>query len=145
MKAIRCLALAVPLTLVGSAVWPDDAHHPQVAASAAKAPKAAAGKPATMKSIKKMDQQIMAMREMHGKMMNAATPEQRSALMAQHMKSMQGALAMMEGMASVGKDKLQGGTPSDMAARQQMMEKRMEMMESMMQMMMDCWPESTTN
>ncbi len=87
-----------------------------------------------------MESKMKTMREMHEKMMNAKTPEARSALMAEHMKSMQGGMAMMGGMAGAGQDSMKGAKPADMASRQQMMEKRMEMMETMMQMMMDRMP-----
>ena len=145
MKFVNPLVFASALALLGSAAWAEDAHHPEAAASAAKAPraapiKAAPAKPVAKESIKKIDQQMMDMREMHQKMMNAKTPEERSALMADHMKSMQGGMAMMGSMAGAGKDSMNGGMPSDMATHHQMMEKRMEMMETMMQMMMDRMP-----
>jgi hypothetical protein len=145
MKFIRPLVIASTLALLGSTAWADDAHHPEAAASAAKAPKAAAAKPAparpvAQESLKKIDQQMMDMRAMHDKMANAKTPEERSALMAEHMKAMQGGMAMMGGMAGADKDSMKGGMPSDMATHHQMMEKRMEMMETMMQMMMDRLP-----
>lgn len=80
-----------------------------------------------------MDAHMKKMREMHEKMSGARTPEERNALMAEHMKLMHEGMAMMGGMGA------QAGTgaPMDMQARQQMMEKHMEMMRSMMQMMMD--------
>ncbi len=85
----------------------------------------------------KMDAQMKSMRAMHEKMMAAKTPEERNAMMATHMKSMQDGMAMMKGMpAMTGMPGMQG----DMAARHQMMEKRMEMMQSMMEMMMDRMP-----
>ena len=149
MKFVRPLVIASTLALLGSAGWAVDAHHPEAAASAAKGPKAAPAKAAPVKpiakeSIKKMDQQMMDMRAMHDKMMSAKTPEERSALMAEHMKSMQGGMAMMGGMGEAGKDGMKGGMPSDIATHHQMMEKRMEMMESMMQMMMDRLPPPAT-
>ena len=145
MKFIRPLLFASTLALVAIASWAEDAHHPEAAASAARASKAAPAKaaparPAAEESIKKMDQQMMTMRAMHDKMMNAKTPQERSGLMAEHMKSMQDGMAMMGGMAGAGKDGMKGRQPSDMATHHQMMEKRMEMMEAMMQMMMDRLP-----
>ena len=133
MNFVRPLIIASALAMVGSAGWAEDAHHPDAAASAAKGLKAAPAKPVAKESMKKMDQQMMDMRAMHDKMMNAKTTEERSALMADHMKAMQGGMAMM------------GGMPADIATRQQMMEKRMEMMESMMQMMMDRLPPPAAN
>ena len=76
---------------------------------------------------------MKAMREMHDKMMAAKTPEERNALMAERMKTMQDGMAMMKDMSSGG----MAGMKGDGSARHQMMEKRMEMMEAMMQMMMD--------
>jgi hypothetical protein len=73
---------------------------------------------------------------MHDKMMAASTPEERDALMAEHMKAMQGGMEMMKGMEPQGMAGMQGNA----TARSQMMEKRMEMMDSMMQMMMDRLP-----
>lgn len=145
MKFIRPLVIASTLALLGPTAWAEDAHHPEAAASAAKAPKAtpaktAPAKPVAKEAMKKMDQQMVDMREMHDKMMNAKTPEERNALMADHMKAMQGGMAMMGGMGAAAQDGMKGGMPADMATRQQMMEKRLEMMESMMQMMMDRLP-----
>ena len=98
-----------------------------------------------------MDTQIKSMQAMHDKMMSAKTPEERSKLMAEHMKTMQDGMAMMEGMSGAGmgsasKGDMKGmpGMSGDMGAPLQMMDKRMSMMESMMQMMMDCMPPSTT-
>lgn len=83
----------------------------------------------------RMDAQMKSMRAMHDKMMAAKTPEERNALMAAHMKSMQEGMAMMKEMPAQGMRGMPGMS-ADMAARHQMMEKRMEMMQSMMEMMM---------
>lgn len=82
----------------------------------------------------RMDAQIKTMQTMHEKMMSAKTPEERSKLMAEHMKTMQDGVAMMDGIGGM------KGMPGDMSAHPQMMEKRMEMMQSMMKMMMDRMP-----
>ena len=95
-----------------------------------------------------MDAQMKAMREMHEKMVNAKTPEERNALMADHMKTLQGGMATMNMMGGAGMGAMgamgamQGGKPmpGDMNQRQQMMEKRMDMMQSMLQMMVDRMP-----
>ena len=86
-----------------------------------------------------MDSHMKAMREMHDKMARARTPEERNALMAEHMKLMQDGMAMMGGMGPGGMRGM-GAMSADGAGHQQMMEKRMEMMQSMMQMMMDRMP-----
>jgi hypothetical protein len=71
----------------------------------------------------------------------ARTPEERSKLMAEQMKLMQGGMDMMGGMGMGGMRGMgpmgAASAPMDMTTRQQMMEQRMEMMQSMMQMMMD--------
>ena len=98
---------------------------------------------ATPDHMAKMDAQMKTMRDMHEKMMNAKTPEERNKLMAEHMKTMQDGMAMMGGMGTMaGMGGMQGKAPmvGDMAGRQQMMEKRMEMMQAMMKMMMDRMP-----
>ena len=86
-----------------------------------------------------MDAQMKSMKGMHDKMMSAKTPEERSKLMAEHMKSMQDGMKMMEGMSGTGMGNMMGmqGMTGDVGARHQMMEKRMEMMQTMMKMMMD--------
>ena len=87
-----------------------------------------------------MTQMSGMMHDMANMMMAAKTPEERNALMAEHMKTMQEGMTMMNGMSPGG----MGGMKGDMPARHQMMEKRMEMMQSMMQMMMDRLPAAPT-
>jgi hypothetical protein len=101
--------------------------------------------PGSADQMAAMDKQIKAMRDMHEKMANAKTAEERNALMAEQMKTMQDGMAMMNMMGGSGMGGMggtQGGKPmpGDMNPRQQMMEKRMDMMQSMMQMMMDQMP-----
>lgn len=98
---------------------------------------AAVNSMATPDQMAKMDAQMKTMQDMHEKMMGAKTPEERSKLMAEHMKTMQDSMAMMESMG--GMKGMQGMT-GNMGAHQQMMEKRMDMMQSMMKMMMDRMP-----
>ena len=138
MKLISSLALAIAIAATGAQAWAandaqHDPHHPAGSASAPKA-KAIPGK--SNPAMTRMDGQMKAMQEMHDKMMAAKTPEERNAMMAEHMKTMQDGMAMMNGMSPGGMAGMQG----DAATRNQMMEKRMEMMESMMQMMMDRLP-----
>jgi hypothetical protein len=68
---------------------------------------------------------MKSMQEMHDKMRAAKTPEERQALMADHMKAMQ------DGMAMMGRMKSPAGASPDAMSR------RMDMMEMMMRMMMD--------
>ena len=100
MKLVRPLSLALALFTVGAPSWAAQhdqhkAHHPAGSASAA-ASKPMPGK--TTPEMARMANQKKAMQEMHDKMMAAKTPEERSALMAEHMKTMQEGMGMMKGM-----------------------------------------------
>jgi hypothetical protein len=104
---------------------------------------------------------MKAMQEMHQKMVDATTPAERQALMADHMKAMQGGMAMMKelhampagsGSGGMGMMGSPGGAapmagmcdgkdmPADMAKRHQMMTDHMAMMQTMMDMMADRMP-----
>ncbi|MGK2899587.1 MAG: hypothetical protein ACSLE9_13030 [Burkholderiaceae bacterium] len=106
------------------------AHHPPPAAGRVDAPK--------------FDQQMKALQEMHQKRQSARTPEERAALMLEHMKTMRDGMAMMGQMRGggmgmgmgAGKGPMGGGMPLDHETMQQ----RMDMMEAMMQMMLDREP-----
>jgi hypothetical protein len=109
----------------------------------------ASGSMATPDHMAKMDAQMKSMQAMHEKMMSAKTPAERNSLMAEHMKSMQGGMAMMDGMGGMGGMQGAPATPgsaaapgmgSEMGGHHQMMEKRMQMMQTMMKMMMDRMP-----
>ena len=93
-------------------------HHPSNAAAPAATPA-------------QMDMQMKSMQQMHERMMTAKTLEERQALMAEHMKSMQGGMAMM------GQMKAPGAKGGGKSMSLEMMGERMDMMEMMMQMMMD--------
>ncbi len=93
-------------------------------------------------SMATMDAQMKTMHDMHTKMMNAKTPEERQALMADHMKAMQGGMEMMKGMSGMGAMAGQPGMPADMAQHQKMMSQHMAMMQMMMDMMQQRMPAS---
>ena len=140
MKLVRPFTLALALVTVGAPTWAaqDDqhkAHHPAGSASAP-ASKGMSAKPGMQIAL--MDNQMKAMGAMHDKMMAAKTPEERNALMAEHMQAMQDGMTMMNGMSV----RDMTGMKGDMAAHHQMMDKRMEMMQATMQMMMDRLPQS---
>jgi hypothetical protein len=84
-----------------------------------------------------VDEKMKMMHSMHQKMAEAKTPEERTALMKDHMK------AMREGMAMMGRmhgGMSMGGTAAGnghMSMNHDAMKRRMDMMEMMMQMMMD--------
>jgi hypothetical protein len=146
------LSIALAAASIGSWAQPDAEHaqhQANVLATEQSSVKQAAS-PAAPDSAGKMaamDSRMKAMGEMHEKMMNAKTPEEKKALMAEHMKTMQDGMAMMGMMSGTGMAGMQGKKPMprNMKERQQMMEKRMEMMESMMQMMMDRMPAPAAN
>ena len=77
------------------------------------------------------------MQAMHEKMAAAKTPQERQALMAEHMKTMQDGMRMMGAMHGKMASSMSSAGTANMQCDPQMMEKRMDMMESMMQMMMD--------
>ena len=89
-----------------------------------------------------MANQMKAMQEMHAKMMATKTPEERSALMAEHMKTMQDGMDMMKGMGGMGGMAGSKSPPTSMTERQTMMEQRMDMMQTMMEMMVDRLPQT---
>ena len=137
MNRIHLLSLAFAASSLGTSAWaaaPNDqhtGHHP--AGTEPPSEHVPAGK---APSMSKMDAQTQAMRDMHKRLMAAKTPEERSALMAEHMKTMQDGMTMMNEMPAGGMQSMKG----DMSMRHQMMEKRMEMMGASMQMMVDRLP-----
>ena len=87
-----------------------------------------------------MDAQMKTMHDMHVKMTNAKTPEERQALMADHMKAMQGGMGMMKGMSGMSGMGGKAGMPADMAPHQKMMGQHMSMMDMMLDMMQQRMP-----
>lgn len=148
LYTVRYLAVVCTLALTSvSAFAQTDAdhaqHHPQGSASkpALKATKPVAPSSAAKDAMIGLDGSMKSMQDMHEKMTATKTPEERNALMAEHMKAMQEGMAMMDKMKDMsGMD----GKSMDMASHHQMMEKRMDMMMSMMRMMMDRMPENAT-
>ena len=149
-KTLSALALAAALafastsTLAANHEQDHTEHHPEAPAAVAPAPDMGAKVPPQA-----MQKQIQAMKAMHEKMVNAKTPEERSALMAEHMQTMRDGMGMMQkmgqsggmgGMGGMGASKGGKAMACDMHESHRMMGMRMEMMESMMQMMMDRMP-----
>ncbi|EKD96969.1 MAG: hypothetical protein ACD_23C01161G0001 [uncultured bacterium] len=132
------LAIALATTAIGAWALTDAQHQHQANVLATEQATtaeqgASAATPASAGMMTAMDAKMKAMGEMHQKMMNAKTPEERKALMAEHMKTMQEGMKMMGMMGGAGMAEM----PGNMGQHHQMMEKRMAMMEAMMQMMMD--------
>jgi hypothetical protein len=99
MKAILLVAATVVL---GGCASQSAMHHPGAGHS----------------SAARYEQQMTKMREMHQKMRDAKTPEERQALMAEHMQAMQGGMSMMCEMGGHGKGMgMHGGGSADMAKR----------------------------
>lgn len=88
------LAIVTPLCMAGD-VADHDKHHSE-ATSSKIAPQISPNTSSVQKE--KMDAQRKAMCDMHEKVINAKTQEERNALMAEHMKSMQDDMPMMNGM-----------------------------------------------
>ncbi len=132
MKSRYALPLAIALSVttgfaLAGTPAPSDEHHPSASASASsKASVKASAKSAD--PAPKADDPMKAMHDMHEKMMAAKTPEERKALMAEHMKTMHDGMSMMNGM-------MESGAAKPMSP--QALQKRMDMMQMMMQMMMD--------
>jgi len=115
-------AFAIPGEVQAAAADEHAGHHP-AGADSVQAPSGPA-----------MQREMKFMREMHDKMMNAKTAGERQALMADHMKAMQGGMDMMKKMMSMGGSMSGGkGMSADMAKHQPMMEGCMMMMQMMMQ------------
>lgn len=139
MKTISSFALALAIAATATTAWPanDDQR-------SAKRPAAAASTPAENSppgqsrtaAMAGMAAHMKSMHDMHDKLMAARTPEERSALMPQHLKTMQDGMAMMKEMSSSGGRHFLKGNPTSI----QLMDRRMEMMEAMMEMMMDRVP-----
>lgn len=104
------------------------AHHP--AAAAKPSPKPVGAAPAA--PANPMGGMMKSMQAMHEKMRAAQTPEERQALMAEHMKLMQDGMAMMSQMRGTG-----GGAGMGAGMNHDAMHQRVDMMEMMMQMMVD--------
>ena len=141
MTPLRTLIALSVAALAGACASPGPAGAPPPQSTVADTSAAAPMSP--------MEPRMKAMQEMHQKMMNAKTPEERNALMADHMKAMQGGMSMMKGMGAMdGKGSMEGmgamadgkGMPADMAKHHKMMEQRMTTMQMMMEMMMDRMP-----
>ena len=139
LQKLAVLSAAALITLGASAATPPKAedhavHHSAASASA---------------PTSDMDGPMKSMRDMRDKMMNAKTPEERQALMADHMKAMQDGMQTMKGMGSMsgmGMGSMGGKSsgksmPPDRAKRRQTMEQRMDMMQMMMEMMMQRAPD----
>jgi hypothetical protein len=156
MKTVSTISLALALVAAASPNWAAQhdqhkGHHP---AGSPPMSKTMPGK--TTPEMARMANHMKAMQEMHDKMMAAKTPEERNALMAEHMTTMQEGMAAMKSMGGMGGMNGMGGkegmggmsgmahakaTPANMAQRQTMMEQRMDMMQSMMEMMADRLPQ----
>ena len=141
MSHFRFIPLAVALASAGTLIACTTAPAMPMGA-------APANSMASPERMAAMDAQMKTMHDMHIKMMNAKTPEERQALMADHMKAMQGGMAMMKGMSGMsgmsgmGAMGGQPGMPADMAQHQKMMSQHMAMMQMMMDMMQQRMPAS---
>lgn len=150
MIHVRHAIVGLCVATASAGLWAQSAddhkdHHPAETSGPATvqgARPALPAKTAVPDNMADMDRQMQVMQTMHQKLSAAKTPEDRQALMAEHMKTMQDGMRMMEsvrGQMTMGSQ--QQGVPT-MQCDPQMMDKRMDMMQSMMQMMMDRMPMS---
>ena len=142
MKTVRLLLLAFAMSSFGTSGWAaqPDQHAGQHPTGAASAPVSKPMPDKASADIVKMDTQTKAMQFMHDKAMNAKSPEERNALMGEHMKTMQDGMVMMNRAAPDAMGSMRGGMKDDMVMQHQMMQKRMDMMAASMQMLMDRLP-----
>jgi len=129
MTQFRFITLVIALATAGALTACATSPAPPVGSAAATGT-------AAPDAMAQMDEQMKAMLAMHDKMMKAKTPEERSKMMAEHMKVMQAGMEMMKSMqGGMGDMKGMQGMPTDMAAHHKMMARHMEMMQAMMGMM----------
>lgn len=127
MNLLRCVPLAILLCSVGlpgcaqQQSLPSQTPRPDTPFSS--------GSPAG-EHDGEAERQLKAMQEMHGRMRNARTPQERRALMSEHGRVMQQAMAAMHGMHRAGM-----GYAGAMHGRP--MQRHMAMMQMMMQMLID--------
>ena len=152
---LSVIGLAGPVVLAAEQPVPQDPHHPDDQKTDVKPEVSATNSDA----MQKAELQMTAMMDIHTRLMNAKTPEERNALMAEQMKVMQDGMAMMTNMSKDAKGMMSGmmsgmmmgnqgkdgnammsGIQGGMMQHHQMMDKRMDMMQMMMQMMMDRLP-----
>lgn len=152
MHAVRALLALAVATLAAACASPGHNRGAPPVTGMAPMTMDAAGSTAAMQP------RMRAMQDMHQKMANAGSAAERQALMADHMKAMQGGMAMMKemhamhagsGAAGMGMMGPHGsGAPmagmgdgksmsADMAKRHQMMADHMAMMQMMLDMMAD--------
>ncbi|MDO9237336.1 MAG: hypothetical protein Q7U28_15035 [Aquabacterium sp.] len=159
MKNLAMTALAAALAF-GSPAFAEDAHHPEIAASAAKT---APAKPAVKnpaQTVQQMQDNVKKMQPQLDRIAKAKTDEERQKAMAEHMTTMQENMMMARGMQADtmgcpmmddmgkgmmgkggGMGMMMGGSKAEGAPdHMQQMEKRMDMMQDMMKMMMDRMP-----
>ncbi len=155
MKNLNSLIVASLISVVSTSVMAQAkdehaGHHPEPA-SQTETPKVnTPPNQVSQDMMEKMDGQIKAMQEIHQKMINAKSTEERSAIMTENMKAMQSAMSMMRDAGMMGMSMKEGMPMKDvmsmkdgmpmmegMHMQHQLMQKRMEMMTNMMQMMMD--------
>lgn len=148
MSSLHTLVALSAVILVTACASPDGSGTPP--AIAAKADEPASHTDATATApMAAMQDRMKAMQEMRDKVMKVKTPEERQALMADHMKAMHEGMQTMKGMGGMGGMAAMGGAagmggpkgmPADMTQRHKMMEGRLEMMQTMMEMMMQRMP-----
>lgn len=140
LYTILALATAAFLTACASQTTPGAGPLSAAKADEHAAHQAAAASPTAPPAMHERMKNMQAMRD---KMMNARTPAERQALMAEHMKAMHDGMDTMKGMKGMGGMSGMKHMPMEPGKQQQMLEMRMDMMQTMMEMMMQRMPGST--
>lgn len=119
-----------PAALLLSVVFlPACAQHPQPATTP-RPETPFSTKPSPQEQISAAERQFKVMEEVHQRLMNARTPQERRGLMAEHSRAMRNAMAAMEAMH-------QGGMGSGHGMAGHHLQQQLTMMQMMMRMMMD--------
>lgn len=130
MKYLHDLSVAL---LVGGIVVPACAQPVQSAASPRPETPFSA-KPMAQDQFAAAERQLQTMQDVHQRFMQARTPRERQALMAEHSKAMRDGLAVMEGMHGPGSGP---GMGPGMGMGGRHMHQHMALMNAMMRMMME--------
>ena len=100
MKILNSIVLASAIAVSSSAAMAqakdDHKDHQPETSTQSTATKGNAPSNQVSQDMMKMDEQIKSMQDSHQKMINAKTPEERNAIIAESMKAMQAGMSMMQ-------------------------------------------------
>lgn len=135
MKPVQFVSIAFTFALMASPTLAKQHLNHRPANSASPLCASAANNEAGA-SLVRMDLEMKAMVEMHGRILAAASMQDRDALMTAHAKAMRDSMTMLNGISS----QAPCGRRVDTLAQHQAMETRMDILQSMLQSMLDRMP-----